>query len=148
MSITYDDQYSKFQIGNIGINKLTFSEALVAIKGLVERGQGGMVFTPNVDHIVLAESDHRLRAAYAAADLSLVDGMPVLWASHFLGDPLPEKISGSDLVEPLVSLAAREGWGVYILGGARGVSLPGAARDRRGTRRRRSISISPGICTR
>jgi N-acetylglucosaminyldiphosphoundecaprenol N-acetyl-beta-D-mannosaminyltransferase len=45
-----------------------------------------------------------------------------------LGRPLPEKISGSDLVLPLMERAAREGWRVYILGGAPGVGTLAAER--------------------
>jgi N-acetylglucosaminyldiphosphoundecaprenol N-acetyl-beta-D-mannosaminyltransferase len=41
---------------------------------------------------------------------------------------LPEKISGSDLVLPLMDRAEREGWRVYILGGAPGVGALAAAR--------------------
>ena len=35
----------------------------------------------------------------------LADGMPLVWASRILGSPLPEKISGSDLILPLARLA-------------------------------------------
>lgn len=106
----------RVRIGRVAIDALRFDEAIDAIEGLVARGRGGMVFTPNVDHIVLAEDDARLRAAYEAADLALVDGLPVLWASRALGAPLPEKISGSDLLRPLVARAAARGWRVYLLG--------------------------------
>jgi N-acetylglucosaminyldiphosphoundecaprenol N-acetyl-beta-D-mannosaminyltransferase len=87
-----------------------------------------MVFTPNVDHIVLADENERFRRAYGAADLSLVDGMPVLWASHLVGPALPEKISGSDLVRPLLDRARRNGWRVYLFGGAKGAAARAAER--------------------
>jgi N-acetylglucosaminyldiphosphoundecaprenol N-acetyl-beta-D-mannosaminyltransferase len=96
-------------------------EAIDAIDDLVVRGQGGMVFTPNVDHIVIAEEDARFRSAYEAVDLSLVDGVPVLWASRILGRALPEKVSGSDLVRPLAARAALRQWRVYFLGARAGV---------------------------
>ena len=108
-------------IGTIPVDVLTFQGALDAIAGLVKRREGGFVFTPNVDHVVLAEDNEELRTAYEDASLRLADGMPILWASHLLGRPLPEKVSGSDLVIPLVERAAREGWRVYFLGGAPGV---------------------------
>ncbi|HEY8087531.1 MAG TPA: WecB/TagA/CpsF family glycosyltransferase, partial [Polyangiaceae bacterium] len=80
------------------------------------------VFTPNVDHVVLAEEDPRMRRAYARADLSLVDGMPLLWASRLLRAPLPEKISGSDFVMPLLERAASRGWRVHLFGAGPGVA--------------------------
>lgn len=112
----------RVHIGTIAVDRLTFDEALIRLQGLVERGQGGRVFTPNVDHVVIAEDDLGFREAYAAADLVLADGMPIVWASRVLGKPLPEKISGSDLVMPLMERAAQRGWRVYLLGGSPGVA--------------------------
>jgi N-acetylglucosaminyldiphosphoundecaprenol N-acetyl-beta-D-mannosaminyltransferase len=51
-----------------------------------------------------------------------VDGKPLLWASRLLGWPLPEKISGADLILPLMRRAAERKWRVYLLGGAPGVA--------------------------
>ena len=112
----------RLRIGQIFIDRMGFDEALAAVTDLVNRRRGGCVFTPNVDHIVMAEDSDDFRRAYAGADLSLADGMPVVWASRLLGAPLPAKISGSDLVVPLMSLADSLRWRVYLLGGAEGVA--------------------------
>jgi N-acetylglucosaminyldiphosphoundecaprenol N-acetyl-beta-D-mannosaminyltransferase len=114
-------------VGGVPIDSLTLQGAIQAIDGLVAAGKGGAVFTPNVDHVVEFEKNAELRRAYAAADLSLVDGMPVLWASRLLGESLPEKISGSDLVLPLLEHAAKRGWRVFLLGGGEGVADLAAA---------------------
>ena len=116
------------RLGALRIDDLTFEQALDAIEALVAAGQGGSVFTPNVDHVVLVDEDPRLRAAYDDVSLSLVDGTPVLWASRLLGHPLPEKISGSDLTMPLLARAAKHGLRVYLLGGGEGVAGLAAAR--------------------
>src|ERR1700733_6727563 len=111
----------RIQMGRLPIDVVDFAGALSAIEALVRAGKGGMVFTPNVDHVVLAERDDRLQAAYSRVSLSLVDGTPVLWAARLFGQPLPEKVSGSDLVIPLVERAAAQGWRLFLLGGAPGV---------------------------
>ncbi len=105
------------------MDALRFGEAIDALDDLVSKGQGGIVFTPNVDHIVLAEEDGDFRAAYGAADLALVDGVAVLWAARALGKPLPEKVSGSDLLRPVIARARERGWRVYLLGAAPGVAV-------------------------
>ncbi|HET7753829.1 MAG TPA: WecB/TagA/CpsF family glycosyltransferase [Anaeromyxobacteraceae bacterium] len=110
----------RLSIGNLQVDAHTFASALGAIEALVSAGKGGAVFTPNVDHVVKVEHDAELREAYAAADLCLADGMPLVWASRLLSTRLPERVAGSDLVVPLLELAARRGWGVYLLGGAPG----------------------------
>jgi N-acetylglucosaminyldiphosphoundecaprenol N-acetyl-beta-D-mannosaminyltransferase len=112
----------RIQIGSLPVDRLTFAQALDAIDGLVERRLGGAVFTPNVDHVVLAEEHAAFRACYQNATLCLADGMPVVWASRWLGRALPERISGSDLIAPLMERAAARRWRVYLLGGAPGVA--------------------------
>jgi N-acetylglucosaminyldiphosphoundecaprenol N-acetyl-beta-D-mannosaminyltransferase len=98
------------------------TEAIDAIVQLVRDGRGGTVFTPNVDHVVQAEHNEAFREAYGRTALSLVDGTPVLWAARLLGTPLPEKLSGSDLFEPLLERAAKEQLRVVLLGGGPGVA--------------------------
>ena len=112
----------RVQIGQLEIDAVTFAQALDTIAELVARRNGGAVFTPNVDHVVKAERHPDFRRAYSRADLCLADGMPLVWASRLLGSPLPEKVSGSDLVLPLVRLAAKHQWRVYLLGGRPGVA--------------------------
>jgi N-acetylglucosaminyldiphosphoundecaprenol N-acetyl-beta-D-mannosaminyltransferase len=114
--------YDRVRIGHIEVDSVTFDEALTRIGDLVDRGNGGAVFTPNVDHVVKSEKHVAFRRAYARADLCLADGMPIVWASRLLGSPLPEKVSGSDLVLPLARLAAERQWRLYLLGGGPGVA--------------------------
>src|SRR5439155_17061802 len=118
----------RIRMGNVWFDRLTFAEALDAIERLVEAAAGGAVFTPNVDHVVQAETDPAFRGAYARASLNLVDGQPPVWASRIIGPALPEKISGSDLVEPLMKRASERGWRVFLLGGLPGTAVKAAAR--------------------
>jgi N-acetylglucosaminyldiphosphoundecaprenol N-acetyl-beta-D-mannosaminyltransferase len=92
------------------------------IERLVQAGAGGSIFTPNVDHVVQAETNAAFREAYTAASLCLADGQPLVWMSRLLGAPIPERIAGSDLVIPLMDRAARNGWAIYLLGGGPGVA--------------------------
>lgn len=123
----------RVRIGRLEVDALTLPQALAAVERLVQTGEGGMVVTPNVDHVVTAETVPALSDAYAAADLSLADGMPILWAARLLGHPLPEKLSGSDLVIPIALLAAARGWRLYLCGGGPGVAEAAAARLRADT---------------
>jgi N-acetylglucosaminyldiphosphoundecaprenol N-acetyl-beta-D-mannosaminyltransferase len=119
---------TRVRFGTIWVDSLTFAAALDAIEGLVESGQGGAVFTPNVDHVVMAESDAAFREAYANASLSLADGQPLVWASRLLGSPVPERVSGSDLLGPLLARAGERGWRVFLVGGAPGCAKAAAER--------------------
>lgn len=117
----------KIRFGHIHADDLNFAGAIDAIVDGAQSGKGGFVVTPNVDHVCLAEELPALVAAYHDALLSLVDGTPLLWLARALGTPLPEKISGSDLIRPLMARAAADGLRVYLLGGAPGVGEGAAA---------------------
>ena len=118
----------RVRIGKLQVDPVSFDEALERIVELVDGRKGGAVFTPNVDHVVKTETNAAFRRAYARADLCLADGAWLLWASRVIGTPLPEKVSGSDLILPLALVAAKRRWRVYILGGGPGVAIQ--ARER------------------
>jgi N-acetylglucosaminyldiphosphoundecaprenol N-acetyl-beta-D-mannosaminyltransferase len=59
------------------------------------------VVTPNVNHAVLHQHHDEFASAYAAADLVLADGAPLVALSRLLGRALPERVAGSDLVPKL-----------------------------------------------
>ena len=120
----------RLHVGDVPVDRVTFAGALDAIGKMVARKSGGTVFTPNVDHVVMAAENEPFRRAYEHVDLALADGMPVVWASHLLGVPVPEKVSGSDLVPRLLDRAEASGWSIFLLGGAEGVASKAAARLR------------------
>ncbi|MCU0696085.1 MAG: WecB/TagA/CpsF family glycosyltransferase [Myxococcaceae bacterium] len=125
----------RLTIGKVPVDVVTFSQALERIEQLVDAGHGGFVVTPNIDHVVNVEHDPVFEAVYTRASLSVADGMPLVWASKVLGTPLPERVAGSDLLEPTLRLAARKGWRVFFLGAGPGVADEAArvARERFGT---------------
>ena len=54
----------RVRIGPVWLDAVTFDEALDEIERLAVSGIGGAVFTPNVDHVVVATSALRLCARY------------------------------------------------------------------------------------
>jgi N-acetylglucosaminyldiphosphoundecaprenol N-acetyl-beta-D-mannosaminyltransferase len=109
-------EFDRVPFGRIYAHAVRSNEAIDRIFAQVELGVGGFVVTPNVDHICIAETDPELRAAYREAFLSLPDGQPLLWMARGYKTPLPEKVSGSDLITPLLAEAARLGKTVFFLG--------------------------------
>jgi N-acetylglucosaminyldiphosphoundecaprenol N-acetyl-beta-D-mannosaminyltransferase len=115
----------------VPVDVVTLDEAVARIEALVDAKAGGFVFTPNVDHVVNVETDDAFAAAYQRASLSTADGMPLVWASRLLGTPLPERVAGSDLLEPVLQLAARRAYRVFFLGAGPGVAEKAAEEARR-----------------
>ncbi len=87
------------------------------------------VVTPNVDHVVKLQSLPAMQAAYQAASLVVADGWPLVAASRWLGQPLPERVAGSDLVPELLTAGNQlPGFRVFLLGGEPGVGERAADR--------------------
>lgn len=103
-------------IGRLRIHPEHFDGAVERILAQVDSGNGGYVVTPNVHHICVAETDAEFRNASLGAFLSVADGRPLLWMARLMRTPIPEKLSGSDLIVPLLRLAGRRGHRVYLLG--------------------------------
>lgn len=100
----------------------TLAEATLRLLAAIDDdpGRAQVVITPNVDHLVRLEADPDLRQLYASADFYYADGMPIVWASHWLGRPLPERVTGSDLFVQLCRHAAASSRRVVIVGGQPG----------------------------
>jgi len=115
------------------IDPLRISEAVDALYGWIDsqRRPCRYVVTPNVDHVVLLETNPALREAYADASLVLADGWPLVAVSRLVGKALPERAAGSDLVVELLEAAGkRGGLRVFLLGGDPGVAERAAANIR------------------
>jgi N-acetylglucosaminyldiphosphoundecaprenol N-acetyl-beta-D-mannosaminyltransferase len=94
-----------------------------------------LVVTLNPEIVVRARREPRLRAALERADLTVADGIGLLWAARRAGLRLPGRVPG---VELATACMARGGGdlSVYFLGGRPGVAEAAAeaAQRRWGTR--------------
>jgi N-acetylglucosaminyldiphosphoundecaprenol N-acetyl-beta-D-mannosaminyltransferase len=98
--------------------------ALLVTEALLHRGALPplTIVGPNAHLVNLAERDDRFAEAMQAADLAVPDGISVVMASRLLRVPIPERVTGGDLMERMCAEAARFGFSIFFLGG-----LPGAA---------------------
>lgn len=78
-------------------------------------GQGFALATINLDHLVKLRGDPTFREAYAAQDLVVADGNPIVWLARLARRPVT-LVPGSDLVMPLSRLAAAEAIPIALVG--------------------------------
>lgn len=107
---------------NTYVDNMTMEEAVQEIDKLVGNKVPSYAVTPNMDHIVTIEEDKIFEEIYRKADLVAVDGKPLIWLSRILGNPIKEKISGSDLFPEICKLAAKKNYSIFILGAKEGVA--------------------------
>ncbi|MGD1874358.1 MAG: WecB/TagA/CpsF family glycosyltransferase [Mastigocoleus sp.] len=106
----------KVKILNIEIDNLSMKECLEKLKH-------GVIFTPNVDHLMKLQKDSEFLKAYLSCDFTVCDSQILVFASQFLGSPIHEKISGSDFF-PAFYQHHRQNQNIkiFLLGSAEGVA--------------------------
>ncbi|WP_164659684.1 WecB/TagA/CpsF family glycosyltransferase [Tropicibacter sp. Alg240-R139] len=107
--------------------QFTFSEQVVhvnypgrdslfaAVRDRFQAGQGFSLATINLDHLVKLGDDPTFAGIYAAQDMIVADGRPIVWLSRLAGQPV-ELLPGSDMVRPLAKLAADGNVRVALVG--------------------------------
>lgn len=106
----------RIEIFGISIDNLTVEETLEKIEGFIRSGRVHQHVVVNVDKIVKAQRDAKLREIIRSCDLINVDGQPVVWMSRWLGQPLKERVNGTDLMMALIERSAKKGYRLFFLG--------------------------------
>ncbi len=118
----------KVDILGIKVDRLGMAETVARVEQFIAERVPRIVITPNVDHLIKARKDHEFKRIYDETDLSVPDGVPLLWAAKFLGTPLVERVNGTDLFEALCARAAEKGYRLFFLGAAPGVAAAAAGK--------------------
>lgn len=104
------------------IDQIDFAGALDRMASFLDSPFCHQVVTVNLDFLSIAAREPAFRDAINRSDLAVADGMPLVWASRMKGQPLPERITGNELVGECCRIAADTGRGIFLLGAAQGVA--------------------------
>lgn len=117
------------QVGMLGayVDCVTLAEATQRACEFIESGLPHQVVTVNVDFVRQAQKDKEFLGVINRSALAIADGMPLVWASQWLGDKLPERVTGVELVEQCCSFASEKNYRVFLLGGEEGVAQGAAS---------------------
>ena len=72
--------------------------------------------------IMNATRDEELLDILQSADLVVPDGAGTVWAAHYLGHAMPERVAGYDLTQALLKRAPEKKRRVFFFGSAPGVA--------------------------
>lgn len=118
----------RVDILGIPVDAITYAEWLALIGEWVKaRDRAHHVCTTNPEFLMIAQRDTNFRDILRRADLCVPDGIGLLWAAKHKGQPIPERVTGSDGVPIIAERAAREGWRLFLLGAAPGIAEKTAA---------------------
>lgn len=111
----------------IPVHMVTMTQLLRQVEQFMAGSRVHQIVTTNPEFVMAAQKDDAFRQLLHEADLSIPDGVGLLWASRWLRNPLVERVPGSELVFRLAELSAKEGWRLFLLGAAPGVAEEAAA---------------------
>lgn len=111
----------------VPIDAVDLQQAGHILTEAITSGTRCVMTTPNLNNLVAMQRDARFRDAVIRNELSVADGMPLIWISRLLGIPLKERVAGSDLFERLASPGGPQ-VSVYFFGGPDGAAQAASER--------------------
>lgn len=112
------------QILNIRLDSTSKEKVLAFVRVRVAQGdlpagrQGRFyIVTPNPEAVLEASKDKVLARILNSADFSLPDGVGLVFAARFLGEPKLNRIPGREMFLELCRFANKKGWKIFLLGG-------------------------------
>jgi N-acetylglucosaminyldiphosphoundecaprenol N-acetyl-beta-D-mannosaminyltransferase len=121
--------HEKLKIVGIPIDNLKREAFLDLVYRELDRKQRNVfIVTANPEIIMNAKNSPSYREALLQADYIIPDGSGIIKASNILGRPLPEKITGYDLVHTFLAYASDKRKSVYFFGAKEGIAAEAAAK--------------------
>jgi N-acetylglucosaminyldiphosphoundecaprenol N-acetyl-beta-D-mannosaminyltransferase len=107
---------SRVTLLGCSIDNLSFEEAVSRIHSFITSGNTHRYFALNIHKVAAFRHVPDLLRIANESDLVTADGTPIVWLSRWLGKPLKERVTGADLMDGLIALAAKHRYKVYFLG--------------------------------
>lgn len=112
----------KIDVLGLQFDNVTMDEALRRGEAFLDGDRAAIVVTPNAEIGYDAAQDEALCAMLNRADLVLPDGAGVVLAAKLRKTPLKSKVAGIDFARNMLSVFARRGTRLYLLGSKPGVA--------------------------
>ena len=90
------------------VHSVSQQEALEIIAEFIASGKPHHIITANAEIVYQAYHDQTRRQIINNADLVTADGAGVVWAANYLGQPLPERVTGIDLFHAICRIAGEK----------------------------------------
>jgi len=114
----------KINILGVQIDNLTKSEVLKKVEEFLTNGRQHYIVTPNPEIVMAARKDKEFLEILNQADLAVPDGFGLILASRYLKRPLPERITGVDLMLNICKIAEQKNCSIYLVSAEKGLAKP------------------------
>ncbi len=109
-------QWPTRHLFDVRIDALTTEEMIEAADRAIAARSRLLIGVLNAAKLVNMARDQQLRRAVLGADVTIADGMAVVWACRLLRQRLPERVTGIDVMLRLLERANLRQYRVYCLG--------------------------------
>ena len=115
---------NRIKLFQVGIDQADNQKTIQKIEEFIISKTPHQIVTPDTLAVLRARKDPEYHTILKSADLVTPDGAGILWAAKTLNYPLPERVTGIDIIHNICRLAAKKGYSLYLLG-----SYPGVASE-------------------
>lgn len=112
----------RVNILDVEVSRYDLNETMALFSNAIENNQKLRVSVTPVNCVLWAYRDEHLKNIYNSADLVTADGVPLVWASRFLGSSIKGRVTGLDLLPEFSKISAKKGYRFFFLGAAEGVA--------------------------
>jgi len=115
---------SRIKLFQVGFDQMDNEKTIQKIEEFIITKKPHQIVTPDTLAVLRARKDSEYYNILKSADLVTPDGVGILWATTTLNHPLPERVTGIDIIHNICRLAAKKGYSLYLLG-----SYPDVAKE-------------------
>jgi N-acetylglucosaminyldiphosphoundecaprenol N-acetyl-beta-D-mannosaminyltransferase len=94
-----------------------YAGAMDVMDEMVEHRERGWICAAAVHSVMVAQDDALMRKALTDAVITVPDGMPIVWAANMLGEDLPNRVYGPELMRRYCERSVQRGHRVWLYGG-------------------------------
>lgn len=107
-----------FELLGIFLRPDSQNNILEKIKKYIEKPSGFFhIVSINPENIITARQNSDFKKVIETAQIQIMDGSGILWASKVLGGPALTRLTGVDLMETLMKMAGKERRPTMLIGG-------------------------------
>ncbi len=106
----------KIDFMSIPVDAITMDETVQIIDEAIHENRRLNHVVVNAGKVVSMQSDQQLRGSVVSCDIINADGQSIVWAARLLGEKIPGRVAGADLMPRLVEMAAEKNYSCYFFG--------------------------------
>lgn len=116
LKFNFFENDKSYNFALLSFDKISLKKTLELFESAISNNKKISVNELNVNSLQNVFLDFSRFEAYNSSNLRLADGMPIVFLSKLFKSPLPERISGPDLIEKIFEFSSKNNYTIFLLG--------------------------------